>query len=76
MFYLECPCKDVDRCKVSCLFVGILLTALGSQGIIEKINKDNLNNQELIITYTGIILGPILFILSFISCKNNNYESF
>ena len=75
MFYLECPCKNVDRYKISCLFVGILLSALGSQGIIEKYNRDELSSQQLLITYIGIILGPIMIILSFLSCKNNNYDS-
>ena len=69
MLKIECPCNNIDKCRITSLFLGILLIIIGTQ------NGLNYNKTEQIyyISVTSIILGIILSIYSFVKC--NDYES-
>ena len=67
MIKFQTPCND--NCSVTSLFLSIIFTCLGIQGISEIRNGDQLSNQAIIISYILIVTGPILFVISFLNCN-------
>ena len=69
MLKIQCPCNNIDKCRITSLFLGIILIIVGTQ------NGLNYNKKEQIyyISVTIIIVGIILSVYSFVKC--NDYES-